>query len=355
MRKNRVAFVTDEFITTHKTSGGLASYLYKRALQLISEGHEVHILVRADKSEVFLLGEIYVHHIGPKLGKEMILINFITNYVSKSVGIILYELKTSFNISRYFLKLNKKNATFNTVQIADYMFRGLFIPHGEYFRVVRSSWTRKAFMSADNEYGKMRDKVFYQLERLQLYNSECVLCPSQWLYRYYSKNESLSNLQYEKPRLPEIKIPIKRLGEPSFLHFGQISYRKGSDLVLEAFEIIANEGIEGINLLIVGSDRLGLARNNRIPNVTFIGPLERDELVQCIYDSIAVILPSRIDNSPNTALESIALSKKIITTKDSSIDDLLEEFNSEGIVLETYDAKELANTIKNEYLAFNNR
>lgn len=355
MRRNKIAFVTDEFTTTLTDSGGLASYLQKQVSSFSEKGYEVHVLVRAEQSEQIKWNNVTIHHISPDWGHEMVLINFIRNRISKSLGRILTELRISYAISCYFTALNKHNGPFEIVQIADYMFRGLFIPIGTYLRIVRTSWIRSEFKNADNEYNNWSEYVLNMLEVLQLHRGDLLYCPSRFLLSYYQKEYDFHNLVYEAPQLPNVYFTEKtglesNHNKPYFLHFGQISKRKGSDLVLQAVEILDLKNHRDFDILLIGMDRFNLiSKYDSCKNLKYLGAQKRDVVNAYLKNCIAVILPSRIDNSPNTALESIACGKKIITVKNSSIDDLLEEFNSEGVVLEDFSAQELATVMLNEF------
>ena len=53
--------------------------------------------------------------------------------------------------------------------------------------------------------------------------------------------------------------------------------------------------------------------------------MSHDKLYPIIKNSIAVILPSRIDNFPNTCLESMALGKIVVGTKKTSFDEIITD------------------------------
>jgi len=56
-----------------------------------------------------------------------------------------------------------------------------------------------------------------------------------------------------------------------------------------------------------------------------LGVLPRETLRPIIRAADAVILPSRIDNYPNTCLEAQALGKIVIGTRGTSLDEMIEE------------------------------
>lgn len=55
-----------------------------------------------------------------------------------------------------------------------------------------------------------------------------------------------------------------------------------------------------------------------------LGPLERSEMLGVVKGAIASVLPSRVDNLPNTVLESVAMATPVIGTRGSSIDEVIE-------------------------------
>lgn len=57
----------------------------------------------------------------------------------------------------------------------------------------------------------------------------------------------------------------------------------------------------------------------------YLEPMCHEKLYPILAKSIAVVLPSRIDNLPNTCLESMALKKIVIGTKGTSFEEIIDD------------------------------
>jgi glycosyltransferase involved in cell wall biosynthesis len=75
-----------------------------------------------------------------------------------------------------------------------------------------------------------------------------------------------------------------------------------------------------------------------------LAPLTRSLLQPWILSAQFAILPSIIDNLPNTAIESLSLNVPIITTEGNSIDELIHT-DFEGLVVASDDDYALAQAI----------
>jgi glycosyltransferase involved in cell wall biosynthesis len=98
----------------------------------------------------------------------------------------------------------------------------------------------------------------------------------------------------------------------------------GIDVAIHAFAL-ASEQIPGMQLKIAGTgplladlkrlvDQLGLG-----DRITFLGRLERSEIVALYHGSHAMLNPSRVDNMPNSVLEALACGLPVITTNVGGI------------------------------------
>ena len=106
---------------------------------------------------------------------------------------------------------------------------------------------------------------------------------------------------------------------------GLLYSAKGQDLALEA---LAEEGLEGLQLLFVGpgdqgpllelAARLGVQRR-----VAFTGP--RDDVPSILAASDFLVLPSRWEGMPYVVLEAMAASRAVVSTPVDGARDLVED------------------------------
>jgi glycosyltransferase involved in cell wall biosynthesis len=63
----------------------------------------------------------------------------------------------------------------------------------------------------------------------------------------------------------------------------------------------------------------------RAGQVLITGPLDRSELAEVVRRAEAAVLPSQVDNLPNTVIESLSAGAPVIGTRGASIDEIVEE------------------------------
>jgi glycosyltransferase involved in cell wall biosynthesis len=138
--------------------------------------------------------------------------------------------------------------------------------------------------------------------------------------------------------------------EGSFLlYIGRLSYGKGIDYLIEAFEDVRTE-YPHLKLLIVGRGDFEnhlrrIARDSR--DVIFAGHVDSMELKKLFYEaSLAVVLPSIVDEVfPMVILEAMACSKPVIATDVGGVS-LLIEHGKNGFLSRPKNSKDLARFIK---------
>jgi len=112
-------------------------------------------------------------------------------------------------------------------------------------------------------------------------------------------------------------------------------YRKGIDLLLP---IIKSEEFQEDVFLLVGNN----FKNEDFKNVVALGGVHDELLMSIVYSAVdAFILPSRLDNLPNTMLESIACGTPVIAF---DIGDNKNFINDQGVIT---NQKDLAKVLKN--------
>ncbi|MCX7823828.1 MAG: glycosyltransferase family 4 protein [Syntrophobacterales bacterium] len=131
--------------------------------------------------------------------------------------------------------------------------------------------------------------------------------------------------------LPERDINPKGFHRPYILYFGRISYEKGLDTLLEAYQACGSN--MSVDLVLVGRDydgemaRLkGMIRPDFKDRIHFIGFVEQDELNQWIKGSLFTVVPSRwYDNAPLSVYESYALAKPVVAANIGGLSEQVED------------------------------
>lgn len=147
---------------------------------------------------------------------------------------------------------------------------------------------------------------------------------------------------------------------PQVLYFGRLERRKGVDILIDAFNILAERGIE-CGLRMVGGDtktgpggssirehlilRLDAAARDR---VVFEDRLSREELIPIIRATVAsgglCCFPSRWENFPNVLLESMALGAPVVAADAGGMAEIVQHGHS-GLLFGSGDPEALADAI----------
>ncbi len=326
----RVAFVTDEHPTTHPRAGGLATYVARTTRLLASRGYEVHVFVPSRFARVEDDGGVTVHTVAP----ESNVLSRLSSLAAKSwklrkfgVDTIFRELGTSLAVARTVQGFEETHGHFDWVQSADYNFRGLFISRRRRPHLVRCSWARDLFETVDGLGHLPVNRLAAFFERLAIRRASVAYAPSALVSSHYRQVFGI-DVEVLRPPLDEsppgvVPGDLADLSGRYLVHFGQVSRRKGTDFVLEAAALLASQGHE-IAIRIAGVDHTGLLRAAALPpGVRHVGALTRPQVKALVSAACASVLPSRVDNLPNTAIESLSLGTPVITMQASSIDELV--------------------------------
>ncbi len=137
--------------------------------------------------------------------------------------------------------------------------------------------------------------------------------------------------------------------EPYLLYYGQLRLLKGVDLFGPALAGIFPECPE-LRLVLIGRDLgreegglVGLIRRQAgaaAGRVTYFNHVPPARLYPLIAGARGVVLPSRVDNVPNTLLEAMHFGRAIVATRGASLDEWLTDGES-GLLFASGDAADL--------------
>ena len=143
-------------------------------------------------------------------------------------------------------------------------------------------------------------------------------------------------------------------GEKYLLFFGTLNYIKGIQVIAPILDDFFDKYNE-MNFVFLGKDDI-ISHNGQLisarkyilnyvkkhrERVHFIEPIyDKAKLNGIIYMSEACVLPSRMDNLPNTCIEAMALGKIVIGTNGASFEQLIDDGES-GYLCERDNPKSL--------------
>ena len=328
-----IAFVTPEYVTESRFDGGLSNYLYKISIALRSKGHNIFIVVSSENDEMFVRDHITVCRVKMK--------SKILNLFLKIFRGRLYEpmiwIVHSWKLNRRLEELHKTN-NIDIVQYASYtataLFRPKYIP-----AVARISSYLPAWDKASELLINRSKKLMYYLENRSLKNVDCIYGPSAIISEIVKQKINRNISVIESPLLLKSDQDDKLFydivkGKKYLLFFGSIAPLKG---VVEIGDIIGkllakypslyfvfagkDQGYRGKPMMDYVWENAGRNRGRCV----YLGRLSQALLYPIIENAYAVVLPSRIDNFPNTCTESMAMGKIVIGTSGASFEQLIRD------------------------------
>lgn len=329
----RIAFVTPEFVSEPIYDGGLANYLLRLTLSLKKLGHTPVVLVTSNHTERTTFRDIELHRVKAEFSEVS---GPFKGFLVKKAFRTYQYIANSYNINSYLLRLHNQQP-FDIVQYAHLMGLGLFcsrrIPS-----VIRLSSYTAACLDANQVTG-YRQQQFW--EGWAIRRSDALFSPSK-LVSSLVKNEFGREVEViESPYIEDIDesdgsvYEEYLINKEYFLFYGTLSLLKGVDLIANILTRLF-EKYEDIYFVFVGKD-IGLPDGKLLVSLLtekagkyknrllYLGKLRHEVLYPIITHSIAVILPSRVDNFPNTCIEAMAHRKIVIGTRGTSFEQLIDD------------------------------
>lgn len=330
----RIAFLTPEFVTEYDTGGGLGNYLRRMTQALLEAGHvpEVFVLSRGAPGPIDFEGvrvmRVRRSDANPVLDAGVRL--------SWRLGLHRFQppLLLLNDARRLASALERRDAErrFDLVQSADYLACGAFVrsipgrPH-----LVRCSADGRLWADANGDTSPRRRWETW-LERASLRRADLAYAPSRFVADQLQRRYGIEVQVLRPPVALECKPRRDEshdLPERYFIHFGQLAGSKGTlDLARALPRVWEQE--PAFAMVWAGPDRTGRLREwweawgPQRSRVTWLGELTKPELYAVLAEAAAAVLPSRVDNLPNTAIESLLLGVPVIGSAGASIDELVE-------------------------------
>ena len=330
-----IAYITTEFVTEH-VSGGLATYLYNITGIMSRNGHEVTVITLSDQN-----GEI-------QFDKRIRVVRV------KSIGLKGNSLDRCRimvqNSYKLYCELKKQHckSKIDIVQSVSLQAAGFFrsyrIP-----TIVRSSSDSSLFRNAfkfdfDYESSIKEKKLEDYLELWCVKNADYSYAPSKFCAKVVGKRSGKHVEVIESPYQSnecneDDSVYREVLYQKKYLLFNSsLSRLKGTHIGIQATEQLLNK-YSDLHMVYAGPD-YGLAQKNNSTQsirgilrsfnkkyngrVIYLGNVDRAKLFPLVRNSVACVLPSRIDNLPNSCIEAMALGSIVIGTYGASFEQLIK-------------------------------
>ena len=347
--KTRVAFIAPEFPTEPKLSGGIGNYAAKMAAALTAAGVDVEVFVPSTANGVLDFDGIRVQRV---LGERSLVARGAAravNLIAGSRGDLIVHLMNARRLASA-VEERHRERPFDVIQSSNHNLTGHYLePSDDRVHLVRISTSRRLY---DQERGRRAAFIGGLVEALDvkgMRRADAVYAPSAFLAEHFRRSHDL-DVHIVRPPAElgaapagsiDAELPTRYL-----VHFGSLSERKGTDAIAQALpEVWASE--PAFCMVWVGQiadaavARFRSAWGPNASNVAILGPRAKPELYRVVLDAVASVLPSTVDNLPNTVIESLALGVPVIGSDGASIDELVEP-GSSGLLVPIGDARALA-------------
>jgi glycogen synthase len=349
----KIALVTPEFVTEENYDGGLANYIYRLALSLVALGNEPIVFTASNRSDDFILNNFRVIRVNTTLGR----LEFLRSYsFGRKIFWLFHYLYQSWRLNRSLAKYCASNQI-DLVQYSHLEAVGLFrlsqIPSivrlssytpmifaGQRLKGGRQQtfWEKKAMVRADGLFGPSR--MVAQLVQKEI-GKNVVVIPSPFVMDPQELDETI----YQK----------HLFGKKYLLYFGTISVLKGLETIAEVLKPLFSSQAN-LYFVVVGKDhplpdgtslvdKLFESAGEYNQRLLRFDKLKHDQLYPIIQNAIAVVLPSRVDNFPNTCIEAMACCRVVIGTRGTSFEELIDH-GKNGVLCAIDDPKELLLAIR---------
>lgn len=332
----RIAFLTTEFAREGAPDGGLANYLVKTTHLLKARGHQPVVFLLGQRRRRYVCDGIAVI----ECPRRKTLVRWMPRF-GPYLSAFVQQRSNAGQVAKAFLQEHRR-AAFDIVQAASYRaIGGALAGVCPVPLVVRASSYAPLLRAASGFSRTLDQHLTDWLEIRQMLLADAVFAPSCLLANLLRRMEGLGVEVLRTPFfLPETAedaslYDAHLAGKRYLLFFGTHNRLKGVDLLADCLPSLL-EGYPALHTVFVG-------RDGRLPGggsafdyvrqrargfedrVHLFGSQPRERLLPIVRHAELVILPSRIDNYPNTCLEAQALGKIVVGTRESSLDEMIED------------------------------
>lgn len=352
--KLRIAFATPEYVTENHFDGGLANYLNRVSKTLADLGHDVHVVTLSHRDEAEFEHEgVMVHRL--TLGRRWQTVNSLTRY---SLPTTLHWLNFSTQVFRKLKQLHRKEP-FHLIQYPNYSSCGVFsIPFLRATHVVRTSSYDPLCNDLSGVKRNLDMTIAERLQALQYRLTRNVHVPSFAMQKMLSAKAGVRNacvirspFYVETPDW-DTTVWERFLKDKEYvLYFGRFQLHKGFHTLVQALPLFLERYPDAYAVCVgrdmetqLGSSMAAFARSHCrrfADRLILMENLPHAQLYPVIERSQLVVLPSLIDNFPNSCLEAMGIGRVVIGTKGTSFEELITD-GVNGLLVEPNNPEALA-------------
>jgi glycogen synthase len=352
----RVAFLTPEFVTDEGRTGGVGNYVLKMATALTARGVEAEVFVASARSEVVEYDGFRVESVA---GERSLVVRGVSWLGRSLAGPQADAFAHVANARKLAAAVARRHAQrpFDAIQSSNYHLTGAGIPRaGAYRHLIRISTSRTLY---DHDLGRRAaatSRIVEAYDAHVMRRADAVYAPSKLLADHFRATHGLDVAVLRPPaelgEVPARDLPFA-LPPRYLLHFGSLGSRKGTDVVARALPL-AWQVEPDLRMVWIGplpKETLAAYRHawgDRADQVAVLGTVDKSITYGVLKRAVASVLPSSVDNLPNTVIESLILGVPVIGSDGASIDELVEDGRS-GALVPIGDASALARAMNDAW------
>ena len=178
-----------------------------------------------------------------------------------------------------------------------------------------------------------------------------ILTPNYWLKECIHRQSNLNGLVVNAINLPinerEWSMTRSIREKSKIILFGAVGgtkdYRKGYDILLDALDFI--DDFAPLEIRVFGGNLAGLDESKEGIKIISLGRIESQVELNKVYSSSHLfVMPSRMDNSPLTIIESLISGTPVVCFKESGMQYMIDH-KVNGFLADPFDPESLAKGI----------
>jgi glycosyltransferase involved in cell wall biosynthesis len=331
--KLRIAFLTPEFVADPENDamGGLAAFVNRISTVIADLGHEVHVFAASETARTMTVHGVHVEEVPVTAASWLTsLRRLVPKRRRGNLGWLLQLMRISLTLTRTF-QARDREAPFDIVHTSDYGFTGLFIRRRTGLaHVTRSSRAADLFEPLDG-HDALHNRLAAFLERRVLSRADHAYAPSRFVASHLESKYGLRLATVRPPFAASGETPAGLPGPHRYLAYsGVVTPRKGTDVIARALPIVWRVIPDfrmiwaGVEIVAGELERYRAIWREQQDHVQWMGPLSRAELHPIVRNAVATVVPSRGDNLPNSAIESLSFGIPVIGSNGASIDEIVD-------------------------------
>jgi glycosyltransferase involved in cell wall biosynthesis len=347
----RVAFLSPEFIADYPEGGGIGNYLHKMSTALRNAGHVPEVFVTSPlPAGPFTFEGIRVERVPATCGRPLLeAARRVANTVRRPVHVRNYlNFLSASHALAAAMEARHAEAPFDIVQSVDMRLTGIAVRRApERVHLLRFSINAELHSIGDGDPADLSWSE-QNWEAMLLRRADAAYAPSAFFARHLTDKHGIKVGVVRPPAIRNSETPVAPppgLPPRFLLHFGTLIRRKGTAWLAEAVRRAVETEPE-FRMVWVGPGDAAFAEilNSLGParaNVLALHPLPKALLYAALERAEAGVVPSMVDNLPNTAIECLIHGVPVIGTRGASIDELVTD-GVDGTLVPSGDVDALA-------------